>query len=262
MENRFRQLRVTLFPILLAGLWVLTVACIQPPGPTITPPPTPTPVPTPTPTPPPDPGAILARAADQLRSERYLEFVLEHPTGGTPLATGLDLVGAEGVAILPDRFRLELDMEASGTVLELDVIVVGERAYMTNLFGGAWESVPKEQIPFRFDFVTESMTGLLAEMDDPILLGAEELAGLSAYVIRGTGPTVTLAKLIPGVLPDSYVPVELWIDTADGRLRQVRLTGPLVMDDLPDTVRLVRLKALDNAPEIEAPELGMGGPGN
>lgn len=262
MENRFRQLRVKLFPILLAGLWVLTLACIQPPGPTMTPPPTPTPVPTPTPTPPPDPRAILARAGDQLRSERYLEFVLEHPTGGTPLATGLDLVGAEGVAILPDRFRLALDMEASGTVLKLEVIVVGERAFMTNLFSGAWESVPKEQIPFRFDFLTESMTSLLTDVDDPILLEDGKLEGLPAYVIRGKGPTTALAKLIPGALPDSYLPVELWIDRADGGLRQVRLTGPLVMDDLPDTVRLVRLRALDNASEIEAPEFGTGGLGN
>ena len=259
MENCFRQSRVTLFPVLIAGLWVLALACAQPPGPTGTPVPTPTPIPTPTPTPPPDPRAILVRSADQLRSERYLEFVLEHPTGSTPLATGLNLARAEGVASLPDRFRLELEMEASGTVLKLDVIVVGEQAYMTNLFSRAWESVPKEQIPFRFDFVTESMTGLLAEMDAPILLEREELEGIPAHVIRGSGPTGSLAKLIPPVLLNADIPVELWIDRADGRLRQVRLTGPLVADDLPDTVRLVRLKALDRAPEIEAPELGTTG---
>jgi hypothetical protein len=159
------------------------------------------------------------------------------------------------VASLPDRFRLALDMEASGAVLKLDVIVVGEKAFMTNLFSGAWEPVPKEQIPFRFDFVTESVASLLSEIDDPILLAAGDLEGFPAYVIQGKGPTGTLAKLIPGVLPDSFLPVELWIDRSDGRLRQVRLTGSLVADDLPGTVRLVHLKALEGAPKIETPEI-------
>jgi len=217
--------------------------------------PVPTSTPTPTPTPPPDPRAILARAADQLTAEQYLGFVLEHPVGSTPLATGLNLVGSEGVANLPDRFRLALDMEASGTALKLDVIVVGEQAFMTNLFSGTWEPVPKEQIPFRFDFVTESVTALLSGMDDLTLMGDGELDGLPAYVIRGVGPTEALSQIIPGALPDSTIPVELLVDKADGQLRQVQMTGPLVSGDLADTVRLVRLEALEEAPEIEAPEV-------
>ena len=256
MENGFRQLRAPLFPLLMAGLWVLALACVQPPGPTETPVPTSTPAPTPTPTPPPDPRAILARAAERLSSDTHLEFTLEHPAGSTPLATGLNLVGAEGVASLPDRFRLVLYMEASGTVLKLDVIVLGERAFMTNLFGGAWEPVPKEQIPFRFDFVTESVASLLAGMDDLTLMADEELEGGPAYVIHGVGPTEALTQLIPGTLPDSTIRVELWVSKADGRLRQVQLTGPLVAGDLPETVRVVRLKSLGDAPEIEAPEVG------
>ncbi len=179
--------------------------------------------------------------------------------GSTPLATGLNLVGSEGVANLPDRFRLALDMEASGTVLKLDVIVVGEQAFMTNLFSGAWEPVPKEQIPFRFDFVTESVTALLSGMDDLTLMGDGELEGESAYVIRGVGPTEALSQLIPGALPDSTIPVDLWVDKADGQLRQVQMTGPLVSGDLADTVRLVRLEALEEAPEIEAPEVAPAG---
>ncbi len=240
------------FTIALAGL---LLACA---GPTATPIPASPPTPSPTPTPLPDPRAILTRSADQLTLDPYMEFVLEHPVGSTPLARGLNLVGAEGVASLPDRFRLALDMEASGTVLKLDVIVVEEQAFMTNLFSGAWEPVQKEQNPFRFDFVTESMAGLLAGMDDLTLMGDEGLEGEPAYVIRGDGPTEALTQLIPGALPDSSIPAVLWVGKVDGRLRQVQLTGPLVVGDLPDTVRVVRLVALEDEPEIEAPEVGAG----
>ena len=253
MTDRFPALAVVLSACLTITLAASLLACAGPAA---------TPIPTPTPTPPPDPFAILVRAADQLTSDPYLEFVLEHPVGSTPLATGLNLAGAEGVANLPDRFRLALDMEASGTVLKLDVVVVGDQAYMTNLFSGAWEPVLKEQIPFRFDFVTESVASLLAGMDDLTLLGDGELEGEPTYFIRGVGPTGALAQLIPGALPDSTIRVELWASKVDGRLRQVQLTGPLVAGDLPDTVRVVSLKTLADAPEIEAPEVGMVGEEN
>ena len=252
MTDRFPRLAVVLSACLTIALAASFLACA---GPTATPIPTSPPTPTPTPTPLPDPRAILVRAADHLTKDPYLKFVLEHPVGSTPLATGLNLAGAEGVASLPDRFRLVLDMEASGTVLELDVIVVEDQAYMTNLFSGAWEPVLKEQIPFRFDFVIESVANLLSGMDDLTLVGDGELEGEPVYVIRGDGPTGALGQLIPGALPDSAIPVELWVGKADGRLRQVQLSGPLVVGDLPDTVRVVRLGALVDAPEIESPEV-------
>ena len=253
MTNRVSALAVVLSAFLAIALAASLLGCA---GPTATPIPTLPPTPTPTPTPLPDPSSILVRAADQLTSDPYLEFDLEHPVGSTPLATGLNLAAAEGVANLPDRFRLVLDMEASGTVLKLDVMVVGEQAFMTNLFSGAWEPVLKEQIPFRFDFVTESVSSLLAGMDDLTLLEDGDLEGQTTYFIRGVGPTGALTQLIPGALPDSTIRVELWVNKADGRLRQVQLTGPLVAGDLPDTVRVVRLKTLVEVPEIEAPEVG------
>ena len=251
MTDRLPGLAIVLSACLTFTLAVSLLSCAGPTPTRMLPS-----IPTRTPTPLPDPRAILVRAADQLTTDSYLEFVLEHPVGSTPLATGLNLVGAEGVASLPDRFRLALDMEASGTVVKLDVIVVDDQAYMTNLFSGAWEPVLKEQIPFRFDFVTQSVANLLSEMDDLTLVGDWVLEGEPVYVIRGEGPTEALTQLIPGALPDSTIPVELWVSKADGRLRQVKLTGPLVTGDLPDTVRLVRLEALDEAPEIESPEVG------
>jgi hypothetical protein len=263
--EKFPQLRVLLLCFLVAGVGALMLACTewgQPTGPTNSPVPTAPPTPTPTPTPPPDPRAILARAGNQLAAVPYLEFVLEHPVGSTPLATGLNLAGAEGVARLPDRFRLALEMEASGAVLKLNVIVVGEQAFMTNLFSGDWESAPREQIPFRFDFVAEAIAGLLDGIEEASLVGETDLDGDAAYHVKGIGPTEALSQLIPGALPDSTIPVELWVDKADGSLRQVRLTGPLVADDLADTVRVVQLKALEEAPEIEAPDMGVMGTEN
>ncbi len=267
METAHRQGATLLCCWLALALAALILGCASPspttgggagvPAPAFTP--TPVPTHTPTPTPPPDPRAILARAADHLANDRYLEFTLEHPTGSSPLASGLNLVAAEGVASLPDRFRMGLEMEASGSVLRLEAIVVGEDAYMTNLFTGAWEPVPNELIPVRFKYVTESLAALLEGAEAATLVGEVELEGYTAYHIKAVGPTGTLAQLIPGALPDATVPVELWVGKDTGQLRQALIDGPLVAGDLEDTARMVRLKALENPPEIEAPEVGMPG---
>lgn len=224
-----------------------------------TPGPTATPLPTPTPTPPPDPLAILARASERLLAEEFLGFTLGHPVGNTPLATGLVLARAEGAAQLPDRFRLFLDVEASGTVFQLEVIVVKDAAYMTNLFSGAWEPTSVEQIPFRFDFVTQSLTYLLTDLREPALVGIEEIDGRQAYHISGMGPTNALAPLIPGTIPDAELAVDIWVNRDDMRLRRVRLAGPLVTNDLPDTVRQLDLQIPESPPEIEAPETASPG---
>lgn len=251
-----------LFLSLLSVLALLVLSCAglgQPSGPTNTPAPTATPMPTPTPTPPPDPRAILATAAERLAGDQYLGFVLEHPVGNTPLAPGLVLARAEGTAVLPDRFKLSLDMEGSGTVLKLDVIVVEDAAYMTNLFTGTWEPVDKAVIPFRFDYVTGSINALITEMKEPRLVSEGALDEVTAYHIRDMGPTGALSQLIPGTLPDAELSVDLWVHKADYRLRKVQLTGPLVVNDLPDTVRVVHLEALEEPPEIEEPEVAPTG---
>ena len=255
---RRKRLLATFFLITILAP-VIAAACTTQTSPTDSHPPTVTPVPTPTPTPPPDPRAILARAAERLVAEESLGFTLEHPVGSTPLATGLVLARAEGVARLPNRFRLFLDMEASGTVFKLEVIVVEDAAYMTNLFSGAWEPTPVQQIPFRFDFVTQSLTSLLSDLREPALLGTEQIEGRRAYHISGMGPASAMAQLIPGTIPDSELLAELWVNRDDMRLRRVRLAGPLVIYDLPDTVRQLDLHIPESPPEIEAPETAMPG---
>ena len=109
------------------------------------------PGPTPTATPLPDPAAILRGAAGRVAAAESLGFVLEHPAGATELAPGLLLVRAEGAANAPDKFRVNLELAASGSFLELAVVGIGERAWMTNLFSGEWEAVSAAALPVRWD---------------------------------------------------------------------------------------------------------------
>ena len=235
---------------LLPGLLLLLLlAACGGPAATATPEPTPTPIP--------DPAAILARAAERVAAAESLGFVLEHPTGSTELSPGLRLIRAEGAANAPDRFRLALELEASGSFLELEVIGIGGAAWMTNLFSGEWESAPAAALPVRWNQAGAVFAAAIAAVESPQLAGSEPVAdsegGYTAWAIRGTLPGRALAAALPGTLAEGSVPVTLWADQAERRLPRLRLEGPLAAGDLPEVSRVLTLTALQPPAEIAAP---------
>ena len=232
-------------------LLLLLAACAGPAA-TATPQPTPTPLP--------DSAAILAWAAERVAAAESLGFVLEHPTGSTELSPGLLLIRAEGAANTPDRFRLALELEASGSFLELEVIGIGEAAWMTNLFSGEWESVSAAALPVRWDQAGAVFAAAIAAVESPELAGAEPVSdaegGYTAWVIRGMLPGTALAAVLPGTLAEMSVPVTIWADQAERRLPRLRLEGPLVAGDLPEVSRVLTLDLLHPPAEIVAPAGG------
>ncbi len=272
-------------PLLL--LFQVALACGDGPAPTSTPlplpGPSPTPVPTPTPTPPPDPQAILSRAAARVAATESLAFVLEHQSGGAwispgllltraegvfnrpvaagPVAAGPDTAGGDTAVNAPGNFRITLDLETSGSFLQVSVIAVEEGVFITNLFSGQWERTEREAVPFRLDNAAQTFAGLISGVQSPELAGEERLAveGYTAYRIRGTLPAAALGQLVPAVLADTAGPdvaVEIWADRAEIRLPRALLAGPLSPGDAAEAERTLTLEALDPPAEITAPEIG------
>ena len=222
------------------------------------------PEPPPTATPLPDPAAILLGAAGRVAAAESLGFVLEHPAGATELAPGLLLLRAEGAANAPDKFRMALELEASGSFLELAVVGIGERAWMTNLFSGEWEAVSAAALPVRWDDAAAVFAAAIAAVESPQLAGAEAVAGAegddgyAAWVIRGRLPRAALAAILPGTRAEGSVAVTLWADREERRLPRLRLDGPLMAGDLPEVARVLTLEALAPAAAIVAPGDGGG----
>ena len=220
------------------------------------------PGPTPTATPLPDPAAILLGAAGRVAAAESLGFALEHPAGATELSPGLLLLRAEGAANAPDKFRMALELEASGSFLELAVVGIGERAWMTNLFSGEWESVSAAALPVRWEDAAAVFAAAIAAVEGPELAGSEIVedgAGdYQAWVIRGMLPRAALAAILPGTRAEGSVAVTLWADQEERRLPRLRLAGPLAAGDLPEVARALTLEELAPAAEIVAPGDGGG----
>ena len=221
-----------------------------------------TPAPTPTPTPIPDPAVILARAAERVAAAESLAFALEHPAGSTQLSPGLLLTRASGVANRPDRFQIKLELETAGSFVELEVIGIGDKAWMTNLFSGQWEAAPAAAVPVRFDNAGQGFAEIIAAVENPQLSGTERVeegegGSYDAWRIQGMMPGAALAAVLPGTtLADTAIPVTVWVDQGETRLPLLELRGPLVPGDLPEVARVLTLELREPAAEIVAPGAG------
>ena len=218
--------------------------------------PSPTPIPTPTLEPPPDPKATLAFAVANLLSLNSAAFTLEHQIGSTELLPGLVMKKATGVVDIPDRLRLmvEAEVTAPRTFVEINVIIIGHQAYMTDLFTGQWRMVPPESLPVNFLNFGQTLASIVKAVTDPALSGVEELEGRQNQRITGLVRSEALASLVPGAAEGLEVKLELFVDREDGLLRRVLITGPVVNGDVSETVRLLSIDDVNVTVDIAPPE--------
>lgn len=163
---------------------------------------------------------------------------------------------ASGVVEVPDKLRLtvEAELESPRSYVEINVITIGDRAYIKDLFFGQWREEPTEALPVNFVNFGRTLGDIMAAVHDPKLVGSEELAGRAYHRLEGVVQSEDLADLVPGAGQGFDVVLELWLDQEDGLLRQVLITGQVVPSDIPDTVRLLTLDDINVPVHITPPK--------
>jgi hypothetical protein len=201
-----------------------------------------------------DPGPVVERAATRLEQAASFRFVLEHERGATKIIQGMQMTRAEGVVIRPARLQADLDAETSGQKLELRMVGIDRRTWLSNPFDRSrWQELPGidardvlnlEQVPA----VMRAMTGL-----EPA--GAERIDGTRCYRVRGTLDSSTLALMVPEVAePGHTVRVELWAGADDDVTRRIVVRGALNDDEPTDIERMLELSGFDEPATVEPPE--------
>ena len=216
----------------------------------------PTPVPLATLQPTLDPRETLALAVTNLLELKSASFTLEHKAGSTTLLPGLVMKKATGVVDIPDRLRLtvEAEMAAPRTFVEINVITIGEDAYMTDLFSGQWRTVPLDSLPVNFRDFGQTLADIVDAVDGPSFSGAEEIEGRQHQRVIGTVPSEALAALVPGAAEGLEVELELLLERESFLLSRVLITGPVLTGDVPETVRLLLIDDFNEPVDITPPE--------
>ena len=251
---------------LAVGGLALGAACAseRDPEPTATPTPaqaaaTTTPAtPEPTPTPEPTAADILARAAEVVgaMSTAKLGMIDEEETGAKFFGTTFKNMEAE--IETPDSVRMLVSVVAPGLgFAKIEILAVGDEAYMKFSEDAPWTPLPADQMPFNFRSVGTTLRDILAGVEAGAIVGREEVEGVDTIRIDGEILSDDMSVLIPDADPGHPVTLSVWLDEAGHGLRQMRLDGRLWDDDGEGTSRLLSI-ALDVPVDIQLPDVASG----
>ena len=202
-----------------------------------------------------DPGPVLEQAVTQLLALESASFSLTHLKGSTALVPGVSMTMVSGEISIPDRFSVTVEArsEFPKSYLEISIVTIENTAYMTNIFGGGWNQISPDSLPFNLLGLGQTLAGIVDAMQSPRVLGEERLNGIDTLYINGTIDSQDLAQLVPGAGEGFPVSLELWLDQSQGLLQKVLIVGRVVPTDDTDTVRELTLKDINQPVNIEVP---------
>ena len=164
-----RRLSIT---VLVVGLLFLAAAC----GTESVPTPTPTVTPSPTPEPELSLDELLPSVGEELAamSTAKFEMIDELESGAKFFGTTLKTV--EGEVRSPDGVRMQVDVEAPGLgFAEIEILAVGDLAYMKFSKDAPWLPLPLDQVPFNFGGIGVALSELLPVMKKAAIVGRESV---------------------------------------------------------------------------------------
>ncbi len=202
-----------------------------------------------------DPGPVLEQAVTQLLALESASFSLNHLKGSTALVPGVSMTKVSGEISIPDRFSVTVEArsEFPKSYLEISIVTIEDTAYMTNIFGGGWNQISPDSLPFNLFGLGQTLAGIVDAMQSPRVLGEERLNGIDTLYIVGTIDSQDLARLVPGAGEGFPVDLELWLNQSQGVLQKVLIVGRVVPTDDTDTVRELTLKDVNQPVTIEVP---------
>ncbi|MEE8353541.1 MAG: LppX_LprAFG lipoprotein [Dehalococcoidales bacterium] len=197
---------------------------------------------------------IIDRSSEKFQGINSFHFVLDQVGGGTPIAVGVAMNGAVGDVAKPDRLKMTVSGTAVGMFIEVQLISVGEVAYMTNPLTGKWELVP---IGFRALSVFDPNTGIAAimrGMANLTKLDDEEVDGVLGYHLGGSIDSGDLGSITGSYVEGVTIDAEIWIGKEDFVVRLIKLEGKITESEVPGIVRTLKLSNFDEGVSIELPE--------
>ena len=125
-----------------------------------------------------DTKGALREAVRELLALESAAFTLEHISGSTALIPGfLEMYNVSGVVNIPDRFQLTVEAQTlqPRSFVELSVVTIEDRAYMTDIISGKWLQVEPEVLPFTFANFAQTLADIIEAVEAPAAVGAERI---------------------------------------------------------------------------------------
>ncbi len=159
----------------------------------------------------------------------------------------------------PDGFRMLVEVVAAAMgFVEIEMVAVGEQAFMKFSEDAPWLPLPLDQVPFNFGRVGPALSEVLPLMRDAAITGREAVGDAQTILVEGNIVSEELSALITALDPGHPITLTLWIDEGEHILRQMRIDGRLYDDDALGTKRLVTISDVNVPVEIQLPDTAAG----
>ena len=126
---------------------------------------------------------------------------------------------------LPDRAGGKLQFALGLALLELDIVTIGEQAYIANPETGVWEQYPLflTGLPNPYDLVLPPSD--ISRYSDIELVKEQTIDGVRTQHIRGLLRATVLGSSYDGLFTD------MWIGKEDGLLRRLSVSGKAEVEE-------------------------------
>lgn len=196
--------------------------------------------------------AILASASTRIAETQSMQFGLK-VEGDTFIdeSNTIRLVAARGQLARPDSVEVDFQVNLFGAgSVSIRMVSIGTNAWTTDLITGNWGVAPVE-FGYNPTVLYDNQDGLgpvMGKIDDPELLGTEEIRGRSAQHVRGVASPETIALVTSETMTGSAISIELWIDAGTSDLLRVRLAEPA--DNGKDSPAVWTLDLTDHGKQV------------
>ena len=203
---------------------------------------------------------LLSRAGENMAAMSTLKFNMVDVEESGAKFFGTTFKSMEAEVKAPDSFKMVVDVEAPGFgFVEIEMLAVGEQAFLKFSKDSPWNPLPLEEVPFNFAGLGLTLRDLLTTIKDgAVVTGRESLGDFQTVVVEAELASDELLSLINTADPGHDVDLTLWIDEAESNLRRLRIAGRIYDDDAPETVRLLNIVGIDAPVEIQIPDVGSG----
>ena len=182
-------------------------------------------------------------------------FKLEH-TGETThrFFLGAELKTMAGQVDMPDSFRIKVEAISSFGFIELDVIRVGDQAFVSDIIRkDKWNQIDIATLPFDFANLGRIIVDIAPTLQNATFAGVEKVDGTPSWHIQAAVPSESIETLVPAAARGNRVQLELWIGQEDDLLRKIRVEGQVLPGDSPEAVRVITVNSFDEPSEIALP---------
>jgi hypothetical protein len=203
----------------------------------------------------PSADTLLKAVANATESLRTVHFTLSHQEGRTSMGGLLMMDTADGDVQFPDNVKAAFagSVPAFNVAVRIQMLQIGKDAVISDPFGGQWRAVDAASLPFHFTDLDKTLARAFRALERPTASVGQPEGGAPTYRIAGAIPTDVLVALLPSAVTGKRAQVELVVGQQDKLPRLIRIQGPLLADDIPTVVRILRLSSFDKPVSVELP---------